>query len=628
MITKHDAKLYAELYDKATKALNTYGSEKFKNATIQNIDQYFACLLELARIEEVEKMDPIFTILPAQEGRFVIDANTRTITPPSDVNKRPQFGANTNVAVQGDEISEILYFEIDRYFDAMDLANMDIIIQWRPAGSDTSSLSAIYKKSVTLAPGKIVFGWPITNEITSHVGKIEYSIRFYRRGQDANGADTLIYSFSTLTHTINIQEALNFKLTDEVLLGRIVNKNDRIYSNLRNSTIAGSYDIAIPALEGYYIITADKDPVKLDDEANKEYDLYNENNERLSFVVKATIPKDVDGNIQMISGSGISYTWYRKDSESAKNEDATALTDNVTSLYLPVLDVDRNEKNYNPNEFYYYYNAQEKLYVPYIKSNDPYPFDDRDDNGVLIPLYQKYSKYTPSIAGYYYTTISNILAPGKEEYITSAGWNVPYAEEPVYSYPNSKLILLDDETIEATLIINAEVAKGELVNKWYINEISDNFENATEYTKDGASITTNECSVNKEGWYFLKAENNHNNTKSSNHSDAIQVSYDVTKPSIEEHLYNGNPVINQSTIIVAPNKPIGISAVNGGRGDLQYQWYKVTDNDSEIEIAEAKNNSMWVPATAEYGDKYRCKVTNVYNGLTKFTDSYTFIVME
>ena len=70
---------------------------------LNNIDDYFACLAELARIENEypEQIDPIFTILPATEQTFNIDADKRSIAIPENF-------AKYGVGVQGDEIAEIL----------------------------------------------------------------------------------------------------------------------------------------------------------------------------------------------------------------------------------------------------------------------------------------------------------------------------------------------------------------------------------------------------------------------------------------------------------------------------------------------------------------------------------------
>ena len=134
----------------------------------------------------------------------------------------------------------------------MDLADMDIIVQWKHEKDEehVSNLSATYKKSLTLQPGKIVFGWPITSEVTERAGKIKFSIRFYRRT-----GDTLEYSFSTLTAEIKIRDGLDFNL-DESATNLSINKSSLIYKNLRNSKKANvDYVVAAPSFVGYFVET-------------------------------------------------------------------------------------------------------------------------------------------------------------------------------------------------------------------------------------------------------------------------------------------------------------------------------------------------------------------------------------
>jgi hypothetical protein len=85
MITKNHPSAYAELFKKAVDALNKYSEHK--NATISNIDEYFGYLKTLAEIENTNKLDPIFTILPATEDTFNIDANSRKISIPDNFAK-------------------------------------------------------------------------------------------------------------------------------------------------------------------------------------------------------------------------------------------------------------------------------------------------------------------------------------------------------------------------------------------------------------------------------------------------------------------------------------------------------------------------------------------------------------
>jgi hypothetical protein len=127
----------------------------------------------------------------------------------------------------------------------MDLAGMNILIQWRydvKNNSDVDTfLSATYKKSLTLKPGKIVFGWPITSEITAYAGNIQFSVRFYERD-----GDRLVYNFGTLPTTIKIQNSLNIELSQSALDAQI-DKNSIIYTNLRNSRIISNEILAVPS---------------------------------------------------------------------------------------------------------------------------------------------------------------------------------------------------------------------------------------------------------------------------------------------------------------------------------------------------------------------------------------------
>jgi hypothetical protein len=61
-----------------------------------------------------------FIMLPLDEPRFSIDANTRDIIIPANFKKL--------VGVQGDHSAETLIFDIDRYFDFVDLYRDDMEI--------------------------------------------------------------------------------------------------------------------------------------------------------------------------------------------------------------------------------------------------------------------------------------------------------------------------------------------------------------------------------------------------------------------------------------------------------------------------------------------------------------------
>lgn len=139
--------------------------------------------------------------LPLDEEPLKINANTRKIEIPTSF-------ARNGIGVQTDHVAEILYFDIDRYFDSADLATQNIIIEWQIVNKDRQpeyGYSSNFGKDLTSNPGHIIFGWPISADLTQMAGTIKFAVRFYSL-QDNN---TLRYSFSTLPAELQIGAALN-----------------------------------------------------------------------------------------------------------------------------------------------------------------------------------------------------------------------------------------------------------------------------------------------------------------------------------------------------------------------------------------------------------------------------------
>lgn len=566
MITKNHPSAYTELFSKAQAALAQYGSnDTFKNATISNIDDYFACLAELARIEDAhpEQIDPIFTILPATESTFNIDADKRTILIPDNF-------ARYGVGVQGDEIAEILYFSIDRYFDAMDLAEMDIIVQWKHSEDkdNVSNLSATYKKSLTLQPGKIVFGWPISSEITERSGNIQFSIRFYRRDEQSK---ELIYSFSTLTATIKIQSGLDFEL-DEDSTNAAINMSQKIYNNLRNSKkIVTGYKIAAPVFEAYY--TKDGDEF-VTANGNLTYNLPQ------TFVVKASIPASVDAAVEQVSGSGLAYIWRKQG-------------DDTDLLGSTIYKVDP-KTHYNPNEIYYTKEADGTYKVYYIVG-DNNPFDDTNAEGNELVLYTRHSSFEPQNAGTYYAIANNIYVPGAYATTQSATWVVPAPVNPEFSYGElTNIVTLDEENGTAIEVAASVSDGGALTTAWYRSDEPD-FSAAAPI----AGATGSEYVATAEGYYYVEAKNVKNNSTATAISAATWAKYEASVPAIIS--VSGQTTLG-GTIKVEVETPAHSES-------LSYQW----KTESDQSIAGATSAEYTPTATGVY----RCAVTNAYKGTSK-----------
>ena len=169
MVTYIDTKnreKYQVLFDKAEQVFRNADSESLpagidlENLSITTLNQYYAYLEDIIALSSSEDIKRYFTRLPLDEEFFEIDANTRNIKVPSSF-------ARNGVGVQGDEMAEVIYFTIDRYFDAMDLYNTDIVIQWEAKDKNRQTVAGIspnYGKDIGTIPGKIIFGWPIYSE--------------------------------------------------------------------------------------------------------------------------------------------------------------------------------------------------------------------------------------------------------------------------------------------------------------------------------------------------------------------------------------------------------------------------------------------------------------------------------
>lgn len=607
MITKNNPSAYASLFKRAEEVLRNYGSQ-YAGQSISNIDDYFSVLRELATLEnDNSEIDPIFTILPATEETFEIDANTRQI-------KVPENFAKYGVGVQGDEIAEIIYFSIDRYFDAIDLAEKEILIQWRHEkdSQGVQNLSATYKRSLTLQPGKIVFGWPISKEVTERPGNVLFSVRFYEREGEGDNA-VLIYSFSTATAQIKIQNGLNFELSPSITEAAI-KKNDQIYKNLRNSQQAGlEYTIAMPNFAGYYyyVITADgtKESEAIES-PDKIHDL------PVQFVVKAVIPEDANGEI---SSKPLEYEWFYTLDKSAAE---LPISKNEGTESIEYVLVNTDTEKYNPNEFYYHNigTDEEPVWEVYSVAGDNNPFDDLDEYGNKIKLYVQRSTCIPAKAGYFIAKATNNYGLGKYAERESEYWLVPFADEPTYTYyPENRDLILEDG--QGTITVEASVRdNGEISYQWYYST-TDNWDNTIRQDEE----TSNTITANKEGFYFLKATNRKNNSESKNHSLAITTAFAPSIPIISEYKVDDQvQIANETGIIVEGLKKLSITIHEDFlvyRGIISYQWNKVS-GDTLIPISGAIN-SNYTPVASGL---YKCTVTNTYKGHSASQTSYVFSV--
>lgn len=181
---------------------------------ITSLSEYFSYITYLTRWEYKQESQgisvPKFSYLPLDEGLFEIDADSRTITVPESYVK---YG----VSVQGDEIAEVIYFKIARFYDAQDLADKEImpLIQWKsaatnPDGTNKEGVSAPWTVDYDMFPGYVVIGWPICSAVTEAAGTVQLSVRFVKWD---SRSDSLSYSLATQPQQVTIKNSLDFDLS-------------------------------------------------------------------------------------------------------------------------------------------------------------------------------------------------------------------------------------------------------------------------------------------------------------------------------------------------------------------------------------------------------------------------------
>lgn len=384
---------------------------------ITSLEEYFQYIKDLCNIS------PIYTILPLDEGLFEIDANTREITVPAAFQKN-------GVSVQGDQIAEILYFKIDRFYDMEDLHGCDIFIEWRtPTDKDGFFYEGVSKPwavDLETEPGYIIFGWPLSTEITSIPGNVTFSVRFYRFD-----SHVLKYSLSTLTNTVAIKPGIALENSVRVNLetpNAITDNVGFIKDRLQNSELydptardpqlpifdvneaseagsAGDIIIASKTNDSYpfyrHVVAANTASTKYDD-----------------YVVYLTDPvtgDEADGMYKIRSkvndGGSISYAWLKLDAQGNVYNNSVFLKEERGdgNNFVPTTDTSFRDGDVDNHKRYYYrvVNADVTTYKEYdgARTADLNPSEVQYEGSGLYELF-------------YQATINAALEPNNESTVS------------------------------------------------------------------------------------------------------------------------------------------------------------------------------------------------------------------
>lgn len=352
-----NAKQYHILFDKATTLLKTKKPETLTEAlrsisenqnattdelwsdfTISSLNEYFAYLediLKAAHQDSNEDAERFYVRLPLDEDVFAIDADTREIT-------IPRSFENSGVGVQGDELAEVVYFTIDRFFDSMDLAsdNIHIAIQWELTrnGESVKGFSRNFGKDIESIPGTIIFGWPISHELTETSGSIRFAVRFY--SIDANN-QSFSYSLTTLPASVRINSSLDHEVIEKSQ--EEINHGSIITSRIKN---AGIYNPSMPTPSAPIISTPLH--VIIPETTGKIVDLPTTTNAETGAITYGSVKIGIGAQPSDVGVVG--YTWkkfgYLQES-GEYDSNSSILSDNISTEYVLV------KEELNPNYQYF-----------------------------------------------------------------------------------------------------------------------------------------------------------------------------------------------------------------------------------------------------------------------------------
>lgn len=523
----------------------------------------------------------------------------------------------------------------------MDLNNTDIFIQWEtpkgPDGKTIKSVSPAYVRDLESEPGKMIFGWAISDLITAYAGQLKFSVRFYQWENpelaEQEGAEkVLAYSFSTLTASVDIKPSINLDIEKDEYV--IDDCGDRLVERLENSVIVGGYVAATP---------------KFDDDIEEMaggYDLDKDSGE-----YKLTV-------LAMASDTGaINYTWKRQELNS-DNTVANAAITPVDSKYVQnvfdVVDNDSLDSDEAKQYTYYKKTLSGESYTLYT-GNIP-PRDEDEWSGIPDrELYIKKSTCTVDNYGEYWAVAENRITNS----VTSALSKRAKFPRPEFvtitTEPTEKAILelVEDngEQVFSTTLSVAAIKKdnGNFTYQWYKSAGEDDYksdfdaENADFIALEGETTPSLKV-IDEQGRYKVAIVNTRNkNSTEPTYSIISRVTYDATLPILE---WPVDMDFIKADFDSNRSFEIGIDSEGLDYDQLTVEWYKHGEKEPKLIFTDPLSVGVFTSyfnpldhiepdenGEIDFVGRYYPVVINEFNGSVKRTDKIAdpdamFVVTE
>lgn len=615
---------YLDLFRKSYKLIHADAGPDDRFSSIEEFFANFGDIVDLDRNYLIR--------LPIEEPVLAIDANKRTID-------TTLFSKCTNV--QSDQMAEILVFSIDRYFDYKDLADpqMQFWVQWTVVddkGNLIEKATEITLKDTETEPGKIRFGWPLSNVITMHTGKIQFAVRIFEKADvvefDQLGneitVNKVVYSFNTLPAALTIQKALQPELNDDTAINR---PNGLFHHIVRNSQYAGK-DVLLPQTPSF-----DTPGLPLPPDASLV-------NNTLTLMAQA-----VTGDTSFID-----YTWYHVPVGATSAIECGKDFGTVGIAYRQSRSVQKvASDNYysaesltidNENRKDIYYSAIENenmpAFIQYMGAVSTIKLEDGtvvmvDENG--LPLYEKYTTFTVpaegEVTGKYYVRATATKRINDVDYTggirDSECILVSPSDINVITELPSFAVLQDGDP--ASVLLSFELVQNENDNTVFTYTWQ-KYDNKEDTLPENVG-NNNTITVTDKGWYKIYVTANLNRQTNEYISDWCKVTEPPTEPiltlgaSATAGISDGNLhiIAGEAGDTVTLSVDAAVTGATSYNEDdlysegLAYSWSVNTadNNNKPLELADIVGGAIDGPSinvlVKDNTYIYVCTVTNTLN---------------
>ena len=571
--------------------------EKVISNGITSLNEYFQHIEELSELaigDGRSGSDPYFLRLPLDEPFFEINANTRGITVPGELSQ---------IGVVGDRLAEILFFKIDRYYDAVDLDTRHIYIEWEAPdgqGGVRKGISRDFLRDTQSEKDKIIFGWLIDDVLTAYIGTIRFAVRFVEwtdREDEAGANAKLLYSFSSLPATISVSDTLHYTLfEDDEELQYNTDQYETAISNMKAAFENASPDAADetapkPALAPEFVLNLGED---IGADEITENVLYTRNliggakdepHGSLRLEVEAYSPE----------GGSISYMFGYKSQNSSE----------IGTEAMPTKHDFKKVDDHSDTHRIYYIKETNDVYTP-VSQTDIERLDGVD-------LYEKIAWAVAEHPGYYKASARNRVSGRKTTAADSYMLYIPYAAVPTVKtqiaekfviseveytkehndneqsgrYATSNITYVASNAAAAAIPLKPNVTaadaigddqKANLSYQWFKN--ADIFDADISHATMIEGETAETLNASEPGYYAVKINNHFNNDDAETELADAGICRVTNMPQIptiewkngEQNLWSDDVTLRAETTI--PNLKVAL----GECDTFRYEWHQITED--------------------------------------------------